>query len=75
MHLNIEADTDNANDADADAGQVTQWLNLFLKKDELRMVMCHLQSDIQQLLIVPGQGNFIFAMLFYRTDVYAYLFN
>ena len=75
MQLNIEAHTDNANDADADPGQVTQRLNLFLKKDELRMAMCHLQSDIQQLLIVPGQGNFVCAMLFYCTDVYAYLFN
>ena len=64
MQLYIEADTDNANDADAHAGQVTQWLNLILKKDELRMVMCHLQSDIQQLWIVPGQGNFVSAMLF-----------
>ena len=64
MQLNKEAHTVNGNDADVHPGQVTQWLNLFLKKDELRMVMCHLQSDIQQLLIVPGQGNFVSAMLF-----------
>ena len=37
MQLNIETAADDANDADADVGQVTQWLKLFLKRKKTNL--------------------------------------